>query len=236
MPEPDRLRLERAERNLAFLRAHSSYLTPGNGMTVWSMFGVVLRTVVISLLIWIPLLVAIFAVVGLLNTYVANDLAHDWGFWPPFGSLVDYRWRDPVCAPSFQCNLRYPALYDVALCCFYGICVLFISSAILFAFVSRSPQDNVGGARANIRLLIAIALICGAEVYLYNKYSTHDGSVLMIMAAGAIFVAVAVVTIVFEWTTPPSLNSSYWLRRSLELLIGRLFIPTLVLLPSLPFQ
>jgi hypothetical protein len=41
---------------LTFLRWHSKYLMPGNGITIWSGVAAVLRTVFLNLLVWIPLL------------------------------------------------------------------------------------------------------------------------------------------------------------------------------------
>jgi hypothetical protein len=59
------------------------------------------------------------------------------------------------------------------------------------------------------------------------------------MMTGVLFIGVAVLIIVAELMTSPSLNASYWLRRTLERLIGQAFIPSLVLfavatIPILP--
>ena len=66
----------RAVENLAFLRAHSSLLVRGNGLNLWSMLGVLLRTIVISLLTWLPLLTFLALLVFAANLYIFNPLAN----------------------------------------------------------------------------------------------------------------------------------------------------------------
>jgi Patatin-like phospholipase len=45
---------------LAFLRGHARYLTPGGGLTFWSLPAVVFRTIFLNIFIWIPLSAAAF--------------------------------------------------------------------------------------------------------------------------------------------------------------------------------
>lgn len=214
--------------NLAFLRTHSSYLTPGNGLTAWSMVAVVLRTVTISLLTWIPLLIGCFAIIGLLDNLLFEPLASNHKLISPLGSLVDNQWQEPC--QDFECDLRYPAIYAFALYLFYGLCLLFVATAVFFALLSRAPQDSNSTTQTLIRMGAAIIAAIGAEFYLYYHYAFRDASIVLLMAAGIIFVVVAIVVIVATLTTPKSLNSSYLLRRLLERLIGWAIIPSLAAL------
>src|SRR6185312_15600163 len=45
---------------LSFLRGHARYLTPGGGLTFWSLPAVVFRTIFLNIFIWIPLSAAAF--------------------------------------------------------------------------------------------------------------------------------------------------------------------------------
>ena len=45
---------------LSFLRQNGRYLTPGNGVTFWSGVAVVLRTILLNLLVWVPVSAFIF--------------------------------------------------------------------------------------------------------------------------------------------------------------------------------
>lgn len=221
--------LRRARANLAFLRTHSSYLTPGGGLTAWSMLAVVLRTVVISLLAWIPLLIGCFAIIGLLDWNLVGLLANKLNLISPLGGLVDAQWMKH-CDHNFECDLSYPAIYAIALYLFYGICLLFIAGGIFFALLSRAPQDSNDNLQTVVGMVLAIIAAIAGELYLYHHFAFVDTSIVLLMAAGAVFVVVAIVIIVSTLTTPASLNSSYWLRRALEKLIGRAFLPSLAIL------
>jgi hypothetical protein len=221
----------RAGENLTFLRAHSSYLTPGNGLSIWSILGVLLRTIVISLLTWIPVLTAIFVGISLVG-YGADILANAVGLWSPLGPLLPVRWTD-LCK-TFKCDLEYSALYAILLWASYAISCAFVFAAILFALVSRAPQDNRHRFRTVVGLGIAAALGVAALVYLFGLYpaSAWDVPVAVIAVILVIVVAVAVLVVLSELLTTRSLNASYWLRRSIERLLGQAFIPSLAVLAS----
>ncbi len=48
------------QRMLKYLRQHGSYLTPGVGIGAFSLLGVVLRSMLLNLLVWMPIFVLIF--------------------------------------------------------------------------------------------------------------------------------------------------------------------------------
>src|SRR5262249_41229942 len=97
--EPDRRKRFPA---LSFLRAHGRYLTPGDGIDLWSGIAVVLRSLILNLLIWLPLLVAAFACL----LWVSLDIMNNKNYWTLLASipsplpLVDARWL----APSGGCK------------------------------------------------------------------------------------------------------------------------------------
>jgi Patatin-like phospholipase len=222
--------LQRPEKNLAFLRAHSSYLTPGNGLSLWSILGVLLRTVAISLLTWIPILTAFFIAVIYIGN-ILDGLAASFGLWSPLGPLMPARWVPSNCR-ELDCVVQYPAIYAIALWVFYAISVIFAGAAVLFAFVSRAPQDPHGRTRTVILHGLG-AVISGFIIYYIAKhYSSIDLLMLLIVIGASIYAAVALLIVASELITTRSLNASYWVRRSIERLMGIAFIPSLALLAS----
>jgi Patatin-like phospholipase len=86
--------------NLEFLRSQGYYLTPGNGLTAWSLVYVVFRTILVSLLVWIPLLVVAFLIVQILDQFLIEPLSQLAfrhfglsGTISPFTRLIDDHWR-----------------------------------------------------------------------------------------------------------------------------------------------
>jgi hypothetical protein len=220
---------QRGVKNLAFLRAHSSYLTAGNGLSIWSLLGVLARTIVISVLTWIPILTAFFVVVSIVG-WGADILAHKIGLWSPLGSIVTVRWTQRC--HDIECDLTYPAIYALALWLYYLASVAFIIAAILFAFVSRAPQDHRYRLRTVTLSGAGAALALGAIIYIEHSYDTLDVWAAVIALLLIIYVLVALLVVLSEFFTTKSLNPSYYLRRSIEWLMGTAFIPTIALLAS----
>jgi hypothetical protein len=230
--------LQRAEKNLAFLRAHSSYLTPGNGLSLWAILGVLLRTVAISLLTWIPILTAFFIAV-MFAGYEVDKLATAINLWSPLPSAVPPRWIASDCR-ELDCEMRYPAIFALALWAFYAIAAIFTGAALLFAFVSRAPQDPRSRNRAIVTNSAGAIIAAGVLYYIATHYTSIDLTMLLLAIAVSIYGAVAVLIVVSELRTTESLNASYWMRRSIERLMGVAFIPSLALvatstIPILPY-
>jgi hypothetical protein len=219
---------QRAEKNLAFLRAHSSYLTPGSGLSVWAILGVLLRTIAISLLTWIPILTFFFVA----TTYPGdsfNAVAGRIGLWSPLGPYAPPQWMSSNCV-EIDCDLRYPAIYALALWAFYAICLLFTGAALLFAFVSRAPQDSHGRLRTIFLHGVGAIAAVLVNYYILTHFSSLDLVTLLIAIGAWIYFGVAVLIVISELATTRSLNASYWVRRSIERLMGTAFIPSLALL------
>jgi len=234
-PPPVQLR---AEKNLAFLRAHSSYLTPGRGISIWSIFGVLLRTIIVSSLTWLPILAACFIVLSILG-YLLDLLFRSLTVLSPLFDVVPARWMQ-TCSNELVCHLDYSAIYAIGLWFFYIVTGLFVVAALLFALVSRAPQDDHDQAETVVKFSI-IALACAAGLlWIIFGYDRRDTSVILIAIALAVIFAVCAVIVVSELTTPKTLNASYWLRRNTERAMGLAFIPSLAILvystiPILPW-
>ena len=221
----------RARANLQFLRSHSSYLTPGNGLTSWSMLAVLLRTAVISILIWLPLIAAFFVALIEIDYHWLRGWANAQEFWSPIGELIPDRWAD-YCY-GVECEFRYRTIYAVGLYVYYGIVTAFVLVAIIFAFMSRTPQGT--GPNWSVYSLVGSSiLVCLFIADAFHQFGTDrlDGSLIIAISIGVLFVAIATATAVAEIATPRSLNASYLLRRWLERILGQVFIPSLFFLAT----
>ena len=223
---------ERGPLNLSFLRANSSYLIAGDGLNIWSMLGVVLRTVIISLLIWIPLLTFAFAIINTTDDLVVGPFALSQGLLKPlggslFGSDPAYRWLS-ACR-DFKCDLSYPATFALLLLAFYLIAFVFVCSAALFALLSRSPQETPA-RRSVAQFVIGLMLAVTCIWYLLDTYPSRDFTVTLLITGLIIFSLVAIAIIATERLTDAHLNASYALRRFLEKAIGKAFVPALAIL------
>ncbi|MGA7805150.1 patatin-like phospholipase family protein [Bradyrhizobium sp.] len=228
----------RAEKNLAFLRAHSSYLTPGRGLSIWSILGVLLRTIIISSLTWIPVIAACFLVLSIVG-YPLDLLFGSFKVLSPLFGVIAERW-DHTCDDVLHCHLEYPAVYALGLWTFYIVTGLFVVAALLFALVSRAPQDAGDPAQTVVTFsVLGFGCLVGLLWVLFG-YESRDTTVILVAVALAVTLAVCAVIVISELMTPKSLNASYWLRRTTERIMGLAFIPSLAMLvyatiPIMPF-
>ena len=228
----------RGMENLAFLRAHSSYLTPGHGLTFWSILGVLFRTILISSLTWLPMLAACFVVLSVVG-YGLDWLFYSLHIPSPFFGMLPVRWTER-CAHQLECHLSYPALYALGLWAVYIITALVLAAALLFAFVSRAPQVNRDHWETIVGFGAGALLCAGGIVWIFAHYQDLDAWVVFAVAVLAVTGAVWLVIAGSELLTPKSLNASYWLRRTTEVVLGVAFVPSLAVLvfstiPLIPY-
>jgi hypothetical protein len=227
-PKPDLI--------LSFLRAHSSYLIPGHGLTMWSMIGVLLRTIIIAIATWLPLLTLAMGGLFLLDQLLEIGTRY-LSLQSPFGNAMPIMWQDyfEKVPPELEV-FRYRAIFAVLLLLSYILACAFVGAAIVFALVSRSPQDSArqrSKTAAVIWSLVVIVLFSST----FATFNALDPSVVFILVTTTIFATVAAVTLVADLRTDPNLNSSYMLRRWLETTIGKMLPITVVLLAlgTIPF-
>jgi hypothetical protein len=232
-PLPPGTALAGAIKNLDFLRAHASYLTPGNELTVWSMLVVVLRTVTISLLIWLPLLVALFIAWHLFDARYLNGLAKSYGLGSPIGTIIPLYWDQGTmrdCQAAFNCQFNLRAGYAIFIYLFEIALGWFGFVAILYGFLSRTPQDRRTPTFLALSIAGAAAAIVLTVVILASDTDALDTSAEVFILVLTLLFAFVLIWALTEVLTPRSLNPSYWLRRTIEKWLGRLFIPSLVFL------
>lgn len=217
-----------AQRNLAFLRAHSSYLTPGQGIGVWSILGVLLRTIIISSLTWLPILAFAFVLLSAIG-YFFDVLFYRLDILSPLMGVVPARWTR-TCGDDLECHLSYSALYAVGLWAFYIVTGVFVVAALLFALLSRAPQDKRDHAQTVVASGAIVAACLAGLAWIAFHYAHRDTSMILFAILLIVVLLVCAVIIASELLTPRSLNTSYWLRRWIERIMGLAFIPSIVVL------
>jgi hypothetical protein len=222
---------------LSFLRAHSSYLTPGHGLTLWSMIGVLLRTIIISVATWLPLLTLVMAFLFLL------DLPLEWGaekisVYSPLGNAMPVMWKEYFeKVPPHLDVYRYRAIFAIPLLASYLSVAAFVSAAILFALVSHAPPDATGARSKKGPAFSILAVLAFFIITMVSTFKAMDASIIFLLAVATVAAAVVAVTLIADYNTDPNLNQSYWLRRKLETIIGKLLPITIIclVLGTIPF-
>ncbi|HVQ73735.1 MAG TPA: patatin-like phospholipase family protein [Bradyrhizobium sp.] len=213
---------------LSFLRAHSSYLTPGHGLTVWSMIGVLLRTIIISVATWLPLLTLVMGLLFLVDLAV-ELVAAKILLYPPLGKAMPVIWEDYFEQVLPQLDVyRYRVIFAVPLYLSYLSVAAFVFAAILFALVSHAPADAPGPRSKKWPAFWILAVLGLFSVTMVDTFRAMDASIIFLLALAIVAAAVVAVTLVADYATDTNLNKSYWLRRKLETTIGKLFPFTII--------
>jgi hypothetical protein len=240
--EPKDSDLQKA--NLQFLRNHGNYLAPGSGISAWSLLAVVLRTVFLSILIWLPLCSLVLAVVyGL-----------DYGFLKlpfPKNPWQTYFEHFLTCGNGCSGTARIwyeaakavvpPVPYVLPLLLLVTLTLLFAALTIVFGLQSRSSNDNRPHAVLKNRLVAAVLAILSFTL-LYQMKGNLAWSPADIVAASLLVVVgfTLVLRIGLDVFSRGPVSWSYAFRRWLEWLSGyclprALFLVLALLIPLLTF-
>jgi hypothetical protein len=143
---------------LAFLRGHARYLTPGSGLTFWSLPAVVFRTIFLNMFIWIPLSAAAFIglfCVGIVAAELLPFLAR--------GSLHQLLQEN---LPTGSSHIAFNILAQLIL----GVIVLFAYfTLLLLIFSSIIPPESTDarGTKASrvLKTLVLVIVFAALAVY-----------------------------------------------------------------------
>lgn len=163
---------------LRFLRNHGSFLTPGDGITYWSGIAVVLRTILLNMIVWFPLLV--FTLFALL-------------WFPKF--FVDGRYR--ILWIDYFGTTEYPPFFAAFFVLALLIVAILVFSAVLLAWTSIliPPETNDSKQerfkRAVVCTIVGLALLALAAFGLQyvNLPSNYASPLEKAFAGLAIYVA-----------------------------------------------
>jgi hypothetical protein len=194
-----------ATRNLTFLRQHGSYLTSGDGIGFAGLIMAVLRTVLLSLAVWLPLLIAIFLGFEVLDDYLTNSASIDSACLKAQGLAA------LACRPSYKVVLVLAAAAGA----------LFFVGIVLFAILSRidiNPTRPAGTPSRHTGLVaISVIIAIGLTVHLVwiiPRLDTVQPLIGAQLALEAILVIGALIVALGQLRSPA--NWGYFLRRSFE--------------------
>ncbi|WP_257167843.1 patatin-like phospholipase family protein [Bradyrhizobium sp. SRS-191] len=231
------------KRNLAFLRNHGNYLISGEGITALSGIYVVLRTLLISLIVWLPLIFLLFLIVQFINLLLTSVIEQVFpALDRPLPGFPE-SWFTWTCnSTRAQCPFALPPLYTLALVIYAVGVLFFVFMSLLFALLTRVPSEVGQGRKVSTAALLP-ALAGGAmiivPILLYWRLISF--TTLAVIVASSLFGIVLIARFVFEYFfRGSSVTASYWWRRTLEEWFGLIFAIGLAVLvagslPVLPF-
>ncbi|MCF1450715.1 patatin-like phospholipase family protein [Agrobacterium vitis] len=188
---------EKAYKNLDFLRHHGSYLTSADHIGFVALVLSVIRTVVISLIVWIPLLIFLFCLIefGELRANLLRDICATEE--PPL-----------YCAPIMELLPRpfYSTLLYAGLLTFVVFVVMAITLSLVKPGIKDDKIDVLAGA---LYLLLAAGIVCSIVMLFY--FSATTGPITSALAMlSSLFAGPAIAVGLAKFTR---MNASYMLRR-----------------------
>lgn len=221
---------KQAAANLAFLRNHGSYLTSGDGVGFTGLVLAVVRTVLLSLTIWVPLLVGCFFLIEVMDKKLIS-------FTPI--PLPDS--DDSSRIGEIQTVLANRPLFALSLALAALLLLLFVVGSFLLLLISRRPHRRTAAftRRTNIFRVAYFGLgglLAGAGAYrLYQEYAGSIQLETKIVIVVLVVVSFALLMLAVAEVFSPA-NHSYFLRRSFEKWSSRLipFAIALAFVGALP--
>ena len=189
-----------AAGNLAFLRQHGSYLTSGDGIGFAGLMFAVIRTVILSLAVWLPLLVGLFLGTEIIDARLFVLFGGDGN------AAMDCKDASGLallkCHRSYIAPLAFAALITA---------VVFVGT-VLFAFLG-----GLGSKPTTGRLLITLAFAVGVIYHVYTAWTEYSPlqPLMKTQLLFELFVAAAAVTIAVSYFVDLR-NWGYLLRRLFE--------------------
>lgn len=197
---------EKAIKNLTFLRNHGSYLTSGDGVGITAMIVAVFRTILVSLLVWVPLLIGIFVIVEVINGAASAALSQ-------YCNSAE---------PSFLCTNPYPVIakhpiyllplgMGLALIALFGVGVVTLS---LFtpAIKEDTPAKIPQRIKQGIPYVLTGVILAVFSIVYFTQFGVQPETgaicvLLFLIAARLIVTGTAKLSVA---------NASYFLRRSFD--------------------
>ncbi len=160
---------EAQRANLEFLRNHGYYLTPGNGITIWSGIAVVVRSMLLNLLVWIPLAILLFyllwwvkadwPILNLVMPHIPSPLPESliparWGVLAD-GSVQDMLQAELKQALVHEENrqmmanvLSLPPVFGIFIWLSYALLLFFLAGSLAYS-IQTSRTVGAGDAQLN---------------------------------------------------------------------------------------
>jgi hypothetical protein len=234
--------LDQAAR-LKYLRSHGQYLTPDERISIWSLTAVVIRTIFLNLVVWIPIGAFLLTVLVVLFRFLEGTAVSDW-LPNIYGSLVGSRWK-----PDCVSDCLWPQEVFFGACTFAGLVIVLCFGVWAIAFsldtrISPKQESTTGNwTRAKYAILGLLCLCSGVLAVLYftvlRQMSTLDPILLAIAFLLAATVATCGVLFILQARAQDA-SANYRWRRQFEVKAGA-WLPRITILfalgsvPAIPF-
>ena len=229
--------------SLKYLRWHASYLAPGGGISIWSGISVLLRTLLISLFVWLPVATFVMAAVHVITGARAfyDSYSHVGEFTVP--KLQAMVFTIPWLGRSVYdfAGVFLAALLLLLAIALGGTIFLAITSILIPPETTDNRGDRLRRAwRCAIIGLIGIAISVGTRYLFLASYDTFDPVTAALIIATSGFGAFAIFAIligILQAASRLEFGVNYAARRKYELYATwwfPLFI-AFAILASLPF-
>lgn len=223
-------------QNLAFLRNNGEYLAPGSGLALWTAIAVVIRSIFLNLVVWIPLIAALQA--GVI-------WASQWLVGLPFfqGDWFGYVHGQPIWKGNEQAGVldsTVPAVYVIALYLAYFLLGILALLSLVFSFLSRLEGERWKNFWIAFGL-IGFTAAAVSFIKLFELIHITGATGLPAPAAILCLTGLSGLTLAvrggIELLRNAETSAGYSARRALEWVGGRLARPIVLLLifASVPF-
>ena len=215
---------EGENENLKYLRWHASYLAPGGGISLWSGIGVLLRTLLISLFVWLPVATAVMIALHVLT-----------GIW---AFVVAYQAMHEITVPEIKnmvftvpwLGINMPDFSGVFLLALVLLAAIAIAATLILLIISiLIPPETTGNRADRLRrawkcALIGLVGIAASGAYWWYKarfnWENLDPVTATVVIAGlglGIFAVCAIVVGILQVISCLEFGVNYAARRRYEL-------------------
>ena len=204
------------DENLVYLRTHSSFLAPGQGISIWSGIAVVIRTLLLSLLVWFPAAVGamLFIMLAAPSPAILSNV---------FLPCERYHF---VRVPLLDSTI--PSFAGWALVGMVAVVAIFLAFTSLLALASIlvPPEtiDNLEDRKRRARKCAVIGIVPGGAGLLvslsllsYGTMPYFSSALLWLGVAFTGFGLLAIVVALFQTMQRLEFGLHYTLRRQFDL-------------------
>jgi patatin-like phospholipase len=229
------------DKRLDFLRSHGQYLAPGEGITIWSGLSVIIRTVFLSLIVWIPIGAFFIWLLILLCRLVQPYV----GWLPNVFSLVMASvWRAD-CIGGSSCYWKLELFFEFCIIGAVFLVVAFAVWAVGFSLDTRISPNQENNVTSVPKIVLGVlAILFGGAFYalavlLLFKLGDPDPFTLMgWFVVGTFFLLFGV--LIFLQVRGATASANYAWRRRYEKAAGACFPWTVIVgaigtLPIVPY-
>lgn len=223
---------QRAVENLKFLRNHGSYLTSGDGIGFAGLIIAVIRTILLSLAVWLPLVVFLFVILEVVDFFLRGQTMYQ-------KCIAASSWG---VLSSAQCRPFFGGLLFVASI----FLLLFFAGVMLFSILGRTQLDSsIPGKRPERsykKIAVWLALFVVPLAAIASSLSAVDSIQVLLGVQVALLPLVSAAGLMLAAAEffSPGRSRSYFLRRSFEkyssvilpIVVAILFVAALPLIVS----